>query len=128
MATLGDAERAIVLGGNLAHLATLRRDGSPHVTPVWIDLDQDDHLLINTCEGRDKLAHVRRDPRVALSISSRQSDRRAVWISGRVVETTTQGAAEHAHRMAERYRACLEPGKVRVLIRVAPEHVHSVMR
>jgi PPOX class probable F420-dependent enzyme len=132
MATLGDAEREIVLGGNLAHFATLRGDGSPHVTPVWIDLDNDDHLVVNTAEGRDKLKHVRRNPRVAVSIASRETDWRTVWVSGRVVETTTDGALDHTHKLAKRYLGqdrypYLQPGEVRVLIRIAPERVHSLI-
>jgi PPOX class probable F420-dependent enzyme len=132
MATLGDAEREIITGGNLAHFTTLQRDGSPQTTPVWVDLHADGHILINTAEGRAKLRHVRRDPRVAISVGSRESDFKAVWIRGRVVETTTEGAEDHIHAMAKRYLGqdrypFLQPGEQRVLIHVAPDRVESMI-
>ncbi|HWH13413.1 MAG TPA: PPOX class F420-dependent oxidoreductase [Miltoncostaeaceae bacterium] len=132
MATLSDDERAIVTGGNLAHFTTLQRDGMPQTTPVWIDLHPDGHILVNTAEGRAKLKHVRRDPRVAISVSSRESDFRAVWLRGRVVETTHDGAEDHIHAMAKRYLGqdrypFLQPGEQRVLIHIAPEKIESMI-
>ncbi|MCU0307926.1 MAG: PPOX class F420-dependent oxidoreductase [Thermoleophilia bacterium] len=128
---LTDDERAIITGGNLGHLATLRADGSPHVTPVWVDVEGD-LITFNTAEGRDKLRHVRRDPRVALSVAGRESDFRTVWISGRVVEVTTEGAWDHAHALARRYLGQERytfgaPGEVRVIVRIRPEAVHSIL-
>jgi Pyridoxamine 5'-phosphate oxidase len=37
----------------LANLATVMPDGTPHVTPVWVDYDGT-HILINTVRGRRK--------------------------------------------------------------------------
>jgi PPOX class probable F420-dependent enzyme len=55
---------------NFAYLSTLMKDGSPQVTPTWVDLDEDgNNILINTAEGRIKQKNVSRDPRVAISIS-----------------------------------------------------------
>src|ERR1039458_4350987 len=51
----------------LASLASLGADGSPQVTPLWIDLDGDD-LLFHTAQGRGKARHIERDPRVAVSV------------------------------------------------------------
>lgn len=130
-ATLGDKERAVVTGGNLAHFTTLRKDGSPQTTPVWVDLHEDGHLLINTAEGRAKLQHVRDDPRVAVSIAARDNDFAVVMVSGRVAEITDEGALEHIHAMAKRYLGqdeypFLAPGEKRVLIHIAPERVESI--
>ncbi len=52
---------------NLVFLATTMKDGSPQVSPVWADFE-DDHIMINTAEGRIKHSNVLRDPRVAISI------------------------------------------------------------
>ena len=130
MADIGDAEREILVGGNLGHFTTLRKDGSPHATPVWVDLDDEGHVLINTAEGRAKLGHVRRDPRVAVSVASRESDFRTVWVTGHVVEVTTDGALDHIHAMAKRYLGqdrypFLQEGEERVLIHIEPDRVDS---
>jgi len=43
------------------------KDGSPHVTPAWVDIENG-NILINTALGRIKQTNISRDPRVALSI------------------------------------------------------------
>jgi hypothetical protein len=54
---------------NLVFIASLSKDNSPHVTPVWADMDEKEELvLINSFEGSAKVRNVRRDPGVALSI------------------------------------------------------------
>ncbi|MGI0141872.1 MAG: PPOX class F420-dependent oxidoreductase [Candidatus Micrarchaeales archaeon] len=78
---------------NFAHIATLMKDGSPQVTTVWVDHDGD-HILVNTAEGRVKLKNLKRDPRVALSITDASNNYSGVWIRGRVVKITTEGAEE----------------------------------
>src|SRR5205807_10454843 len=52
---------------NLAFVATLSKDGSPHVTPVWTEL-VDDLILVNTFETSAKNTHITNDKRIALSI------------------------------------------------------------
>ena len=48
-------------GRNFAFLATIRKDGSPQVTPTWIDIDKDGNsILVNTAEGRIKRKNVSR--------------------------------------------------------------------
>jgi nitroimidazol reductase NimA-like FMN-containing flavoprotein (pyridoxamine 5'-phosphate oxidase superfamily) len=53
-----------------AHLATLMADGSPHVTPVWVDYDGA-NVRVNSAKGRVKDKNMRRDKRVALSFRTR---------------------------------------------------------
>ena len=50
-----------------AHLATLMKDGSPQVTPVWVEYDGT-HILVNSARDRQKDLNMRRDKRVAPSI------------------------------------------------------------
>jgi predicted pyridoxine 5'-phosphate oxidase superfamily flavin-nucleotide-binding protein len=53
---------------NFAFLATLMKDGSPQVTPTWVDIDKNNNtILVNTAKGRIKYRNISRDPRVAVS-------------------------------------------------------------
>ncbi|HWQ27514.1 MAG TPA: PPOX class F420-dependent oxidoreductase [Dehalococcoidia bacterium] len=124
---LSENARALIEGQNFGHLATLMPDGSPQVTPVWVDHDGT-HVLVNTAEGRVKLRNVRRDPRVAISIANQQNPYQMVAIRGRVVEITHDGADAHIDRMAKKYLGqdtypFRRPGEQRVILKIAPEHI-----
>lgn len=124
---LSEAARTLLEGQNFGHLATLMPDGSPQVTPVWVDHDGT-HVLVNTAEGRVKLRNVRRDPRVAISIANQQNPYQMVTIRGRVVEVTHEGAEEHIDKMAKKYLGqdmypYRRPGERRVILKIAPEHI-----
>jgi PPOX class probable F420-dependent enzyme len=67
VAVLPASARELIESGALAHLVTLGRDGSPHVTCVWVGLE-DDELVSGHLMEQQKLRNVRRDPRVALSL------------------------------------------------------------
>lgn len=113
----------------LAHLATSMRDGSPQVTPVWIDVEPDGrHVLVNTADGRLKAENVARDPRVAISINDAADFYRYVVIRGRIVERRHEGAEEHYLALADRYLRGIRPlnrwpGERRVILRIKPEFV-----
>jgi len=109
------------------HLATLMPDGSPQVTPVWVDFDGT-HVLVNSARGRQKDRNMRRDPRVAIEIQDPDDPYRYVQIRGRVVEITEEGADPHIDKLAKKYRGLdryphRAPGEVRVLYKILPEHV-----
>ena len=59
--------RKLFEGKNLAFVSTLMKDGHPHITPTWIDI-QDGHIFVNTAIGRIKQKNVSRDPRLSISI------------------------------------------------------------
>jgi PPOX class probable F420-dependent enzyme len=112
---------------NLAYLATLMDDGSPQVTPIWVDV-QGNVILVNTAEGRIKQKNVSRDPRVAISTVDNANPYEMVTVRGRVVEQTRTGADEHIDRMAKKYLGMDKypfkmPGEKRVLLRIQPEKV-----
>lgn len=86
----------------LAYLATIMKDGSPQVTPVWVDYDGE-YILVNSARGRQKDLNMRRDERVALTIQDPDSLYRYLLIRGRVLEITEEGAVEHIHQLAEKY-------------------------
>lgn len=70
---------------NFVHFSTLLPDGSPANAPVWVGLEGD-RILIGTGEGSLKAKNVRRDPRVALSITDFDNPYEEAQIRGRVVE------------------------------------------
>ena len=80
----------------LAHFVTLMADGSPQVTPVWVDVEPDgSHILINTAEGRVKTSNVERDNRVAMSVTDKDNPWRYVLARGTIVERRHEGADAH---------------------------------
>lgn len=114
-----------------AHLATLMPSGQPQVTPVWIDYDGQ-HIVFNTAEGRQKDKNLQRDGRLALSIIDPDNPYRYLEVRGRVADRTREGADAHIDAMAKKYLGqdkypYRQPGEVRVIYRVKPEHVTSMM-
>lgn len=129
MADIPQAYRDLFSKPAFAHLVTLMPDGSPQVTPVWVDL-QDGMLVVNTAKGRLKDRNMRRDPRVALEISDPANPYRYIQIRGRVADATEQGADAHIDRMAKKYLnkdtyPFRQPGEVRVLYKITPERVQA---
>ena len=112
-----------------AQLATVNADGTPQVTPVWVDYDGT-HVLVNTARGRVKTKNLERNPRVALAISDPENPYRYVGIQGRVVEMTEKGGDAHIDKMAKKYLnkdsyPFRQPGEVRVIVKIAPDKVHT---
>ena len=114
-----------MLAPNFAQVASLRRDGSPHVTPVWVDF-RDGLVWLNSTEGRDWVRNLRRDPRTSLNVQNLENPYEYVEIRGRASEITPDGAEEHIDFLAKKYLgedtyANRRPGEQRVIIKVAPE-------
>jgi PPOX class probable F420-dependent enzyme len=112
-----------------AQLATLNADGSPQVTPVWVDFDGT-HVLINTAKGRVKAKNLAREPRVAISLSDPDNPYRYLGVQGRVVDMTETGGDAHIDKMAKKYLGkesypFRTPGEVRIIVKIAPDKVHA---
>jgi PPOX class probable F420-dependent enzyme len=112
---------------NFAFLGTLMKDGRPHVTPVWVDMDNG-LILINTAEGRIKHRNLSRDPRVSISLVDRNSPYSMVTIQGTVVEQTAKGADDHIDKLAKKYLETERypghsPSIKRVIVKIKPERV-----
>ena len=126
MVKLSKKALKLIEGKNFAHLATLMKDGSPQVTPIWVDHDGD-FILVNTAEGRLKLRNVSRDPRVAISITDQKDPYTMVAIRGKAVSITTKGADEHIEKLSIKYLGrkypWRSPGQKRTIIKIRPEHV-----
>ena len=69
-----------------AHIATLLPDGGPHSVPVWIDVEGRDELVVLTSPGSRKARNVKRDPRVAISITDLDQPYASVLIRGQVTQ------------------------------------------
>jgi PPOX class probable F420-dependent enzyme len=110
----------------IAQLATIMPDGSPQLTPVWIDVEDDgSHVLINTVEGRLKAKNTERDARVAVSVVDSENWQRVVIVRGRIVEQRREGADEHIEKLAWKYigKPFHHPGDQRLILRIKPEWV-----
>ena len=112
-----------------AHLATLMYDGSPQVTPVWVDYDGA-YVRVNSAKGRVKDKNMRRDRCVALSIQDPDNPYRYLAIQGDVVEITENGADAHIDALAKKYLGkerypFRSPGEVRVIYKIRPNKVST---
>jgi PPOX class probable F420-dependent enzyme len=126
--TIEDRSRELLQAKNFCHVGTIRKDGTPHVVPVWVDIEDGD-VLLNTAEGRAWIANADRDPRVTLTVQNLENPYEYVTISGRVTERTNEGADEHIDALAKKYLdkdeyPFRQPGEVRVKVRVTPERVN----
>jgi PPOX class probable F420-dependent enzyme len=123
-------------GKNFGFLGTVNKDGSPQVTPTWIDIiekeenedGREEIILINTARDRLKQKNVSRDPRVSISMVDEDNPYSMVTIKGRVVEQTTEGADEHIDKLAKRYLnadryPAHSPSVKRIILKVKPEKI-----
>jgi len=112
---------------NLVFIATLMKDGSPQLSPVWADFE-DEHVLVNTAEGRIKHKNVLRDPRVAVSVVSHNNPLDMITIRGKVVEIIPDYDYDHANRLTKKYMnkeiyPFKREGEKRIILKIKPEKV-----
>lgn len=116
----------------IANFVTLMPDGSPQVTPVWVDVEPDgSHVIINTVEGSLKTTNLRGDSRVAVSVVDKANPWRYVLVRGDVVSRETEGAAAHIDFLAQKYLGqptypWHRPDWQRVILRIKPHHVKEL--
>ena len=130
MAAIPQAYRYLFDKKSFAHIATIGADGTPQVTPVWVDYDGT-HIRFNTARGRVKTQNLARNPTVALSVQDPDNPYRYVQVKGRVTEMTEKGADEHIDALAKKYLGqdrypYRRAGEVRVTVKVAPEKIQSM--
>ena len=107
-----------------AHLATIMKDGSPQVTPVWFDYTNG-HIRVNTAKGRVKARNMTEGARVALSMVDPDNPYRYLQIRGRIARVTEDGAAAHIDSLAKKYLGkdkypWHSPNDVRVIYEIEP--------
>jgi PPOX class probable F420-dependent enzyme len=125
MAKLTDKQADFLKEGHLAIVATVRPDGTPQLTPTWVDSDGE-NVLFNTAEGRKKPEYLRKNPNVAVAVVDRNDPYRWLSVSGKA-ELEHEGADEHidflAHRYTGRDEYGIGPGEQRVIVKITPERV-----
>jgi len=129
VAQLSDAQRAFVQDNPfVGTLTTLRADGSPHSTVIWVDTT-DDAVLFNTARGRAKERYMLNDPRVSVLVIDPQDAYRWVAVSG-TAELIEEGADDHIDRLAKKYLDAdsypfRNPAETRVTVRITPDKADS---
>ena len=130
MAKLSEKQAELFRGKNWGTVVTLREDGSPHATPVWVDTDGE-NVLFNTAIGRAKERHLRRDPRVAVTVLPAEDQQSGyVSVTG-TAELSEEGANDHIDKLAKKYidqdkYPYLQPGERRVVVTIKPDKVDSM--
>ena len=129
MATLNDKQAKLFTDRNWGVIATIREDGSPHATPVWIDYDGE-KVLVNSAHGRTKVKNIERDPRATVTVLPAENQQGGyVMVSGPAeIVDEGAGAVEHINMLAKKYLGedkypYLGPGEQRVIIQIRPERV-----
>jgi PPOX class probable F420-dependent enzyme len=126
LATLSSEQIALLKEPHIAQVVTLMADGSPQISPVWVDTDGTD-ILINTALGRVKTNNMERDPRVAVGVyDPANSYSRVVNVRGHVSEISEEGADAHIDSLAKKYSGAdtyggRNPAETRVIIRISPD-------
>jgi PPOX class probable F420-dependent enzyme len=122
---LTETQLAFLDGANYGIVTTLRADGSPQTTMVWVERDGDS-VGFNTAYGRAKPANLERDARVSVLVTA-PDFYHWVAVDGRA-ELTAEGAEEQIDRLSRKYDGKPWPyveGQRRVRVRVVPEHVSA---
>lgn len=125
MSKLTESAKKLLEGKNFVYIATVNPDGTPQVTPTWVDTDGN-YVLINTAVGRVKHRNVKKNPHVALAITDQANPYNLIIIRGKVVDQVTGKPAEdHIDKMAKKYQGLdkyphRRPGEKRVLFKIEP--------
>jgi PPOX class probable F420-dependent enzyme len=101
MASLTEAQQQFLDNPYVGVVTTLRADGSPHSTIVWLE-QSDGEVSFNTATGRAKERHLAADPRVSLVVIDPQNAFQWIAISG-TAELTSEDADPQIDRLAKKY-------------------------
>jgi PPOX class probable F420-dependent enzyme len=122
MATLTDKQLELLRAKSFAAVATLKEDGAPQTSIVWVDTDGE-NVVLNTTNKRAKGRHLRRDPRISVTVFDAQDPYRYFEVEGRA-ELDTNGADEHISELSRKYRGeDFHTPVDRVIVRVRPERI-----
>ena len=128
MATLTDAQQEFLDNPYVGVVTTLREDGSPHSTIVWVE-QADGEVSFNTATGRAKERHLEADPRVSLLVVDPQNAYQWVSLTGRG-ELTRDDADPQIDRLAKKYLGQDEypwrkPEEQRLKVRIRADKIDS---
>ncbi|CAO5191140.1 putative PPOX class F420-dependent enzyme [Frankia sp. AiPs1] len=120
--------RALADARTYVVLATVQADGSPRMTVLWVDRDEDD-LLLSTARGRAKERDIARDPRVGLMFLDQNDPYSYVEVRG-TATLAEEGGRELINRLSLKYTGDIyrwdDPEETRVVIRVVADRVLTV--
>ena len=128
MTQIPESHAGILNKKSFAHVATTNADGSPQVTPVWVDYDGE-YILINSAAGRKKDRNMRARPQVAVSVQDPDNPYRYLGVEGVVAEVTEEGAAAHIHALSRKYTGAdydLPADQVRVIYKIRTTRVWTM--
>ncbi|MDW8338732.1 MAG: PPOX class F420-dependent oxidoreductase [Thermoleophilia bacterium] len=128
MTELTSQQRAFLESPFVGVATTLREDGSPHSTVVWVDVD-DEGVSFNTAWPRAKPRHLAADPRLSLVVVDPDDAYRWIAIEGRA-RLVEEGANEQIDRLARKYLGrdsypWHRPDETRVSVRIEPTRIES---
>jgi len=112
---------------NLVFIATIMKDGSPQLSPVWADFE-DGYIMVNTAEGRIKHKNVVRDSRVAVSVVSQTNPLDMTTVRGNVIEIIPDYEYVHINKLTKKYMGIenypfRQQGEKRTVLKIKPEKV-----
>jgi PPOX class probable F420-dependent enzyme len=126
MAKLTDAQKRFLDEPFVGVATTIRDDGSPHSTVVWVDRENG-YVEFNTARGRAKPRNLERDPRATVTVVDPQNPYRWLSVTGHA-ELVDEGADEQIDRLARKYLGKDEypwDKQGRVTVRIAPERIDA---
>ncbi|MGI5139444.1 MULTISPECIES: PPOX class F420-dependent oxidoreductase [unclassified Streptomyces] len=109
---LSPEAQAMLSRANPSVISTLRADGAPVSTPTWY-LWEDGRVLVNMDEGRVRLQHLRRDPRVSLTVLDKDQWYTHITLIGRVTDIHEDEDQVDIDRISEHYIGKPYPDRVR---------------
>ncbi|TIC85470.1 TIGR03618 family F420-dependent PPOX class oxidoreductase [Nocardioides sp. GY 10127] len=109
---LPDDVRALLAEPNPAVVATLRRSGAPITVATWYLLEDDGRVLLNMDDSRVRLGHMRRDPRVSLTVTKADDWYTHVSLSGEIEEIAPDEGLDGINRLSRHYTGQDYPDQV----------------
>jgi PPOX class probable F420-dependent enzyme len=101
--SIPDQLRELLLHPNPAVVATIAKDGRPVTVATWYLLDDDGSILLGLDAGRARVSHLRRDPRLSLTVLAADSWYTHVSLQGRVVSIVDDDGLQQIDRLARHY-------------------------
>lgn len=128
VAKLTESQARMFMEPYYAVATTVRPDGSPQSTVVWVDYDGE-NVVFNTAEGRYKPMYIRQAGRAGVHVTHPDDPYKWVSVAGPAV-LSHEGADEHIDKLAKKYLGAdsypfRKEGEQRVIVRIKPEHVNS---
>lgn len=125
MPIFDESTRALLDDKNFANVATLRPDGAPQTSVVWMKREGDT-VLFSSLEDRQKVRNLRHDPRVSLSVFDLANPYASVEIRG-TAEILPDPGKRLPYELSHKYLGVDPPAEkddqTRVIIRVVPQKI-----